>query len=82
MLKIAPNFILNARLPLVGLLLSLSSPALAEVADKERSIAQLWMVPGIITAIAFVTGLKRTSFALFLIPIALFFAWGQVDEAP
>ncbi|WP_374865195.1 hypothetical protein, partial [Brucella cytisi] len=31
-------------------------------------------------AIAFIAGLKRPSFSLFLLPIALICAWGQVDE--
>jgi len=38
------------------------------------------MTPGIITAIAIIAGLKRPSFALLLLPIALFCAWGQIDE--
>lgn len=78
--KIVPISIMKARVPLIALLIFLSSPAFAEVADKEPTILQLWMVPGIITAIAFIAGLKRPSFALFLFPIALFCAWGQVDE--
>jgi len=77
--KIAPISITKARVPLFGFLF-LSSPAFAEVADKEPAIPQLWMVPAIITAIAFVAGMKRPSFALFLLPIALFCAWGQIDE--
>ena len=80
MSKIVPISIVKARVALIGLSIFLSSPALAEVADKEPSIPQLWMVPGIITAFAFIAGLKRPSFAFFLLPIALFCAWGQVDE--
>jgi len=77
--KIAPISITKARIPLFGFLV-LSSPVFAEVADKEPTIPQLWIVPGIITAIAFVAGMKRPSFALFLLPVALFCAWGQIDE--
>ncbi|MFB8343459.1 hypothetical protein ACWGNA_20395 [Brucella cytisi] len=80
MTKFAPVSIMKTRVPFIGLLIFLSSPAFAEVADKEPTILQLWMVPGIITAIAFIAGLKRPSFSLFLLPIALICAWGQVDE--
>lgn len=80
MFKITPISMTKARVPLIGSLICLSSPAWAEVADKEPTIPQLWMVPAIITAIAIVVGLKRPSFPLFLVPIALFCAWGQVDE--
>ncbi len=38
------------------------------------------MLPGIVTAVAFIAGVKRPAFALFLFPIALFFAWGRVEE--
>lgn len=62
----------------VGMLLS--SPALAEVADKEPTVLQLWITTAIITAIAFVLGLKRPALALLLLPVALFRAWGQIDE--
>lgn len=78
--KIVPISIMKARVPLIALLIFLSSPAFAEVADKEPTILQLWMVPAIIIAMAFIAGVKRPSFALFLFPIALFCAWGQVDE--
>lgn len=80
MSKIAPISMVKARVSLIGLLICLSSPALAEVADKEPTIPQLWMLPAIITVIAIIAGLKRPSFALLLLPIALFCAWGQVDE--
>lgn len=80
MFNVAPISMRKACIPLIGLLIFLSSPALAEVADKEPTIPQLWIVPGIITAIAFTAGLRRPSFALFLLPIALLCAWGQVDE--
>lgn len=80
MTKFAPVSIMKTRVPFIGLFIFLSSPAFAEVADKEPTILQLWMVPGIITAFAFIAGLKRPSFSLFLLPIALICAWGQVDE--
>ena len=67
-------------LPLAGLLLFVPSPALAEVADKEPTTFELWLVTAIITAVAFVLAAKRPSFALFLLPISLFFAWGSVME--
>jgi hypothetical protein len=71
---------INVRLPLFGFLLSLSSPAFAEVADKVPTTLQLWILPAIITAIAFIIAVKRPILALFLLPIALFCAWGHVDE--
>jgi len=68
------------RLPLIGFLLSLSSPAFAEVADKEPTTLQLWILPAIITAVAFIVAMKRPILALILLPIALFCAWATIDE--
>lgn len=80
MADIAPASKTTARLLLTVLLVAVSSPALAEFADKEPTTLQLWLVPIIITGIAFLVATKRPSLALLLVPISLFCAWGQIEE--
>ncbi len=71
---------MKARLSLFGALTFLSSPAFAEVADKEPTALQLWLVPVAITVSAFVAAIKRPWLALLLLPVSIFCAWADVDE--
>lgn len=63
-----------------GFLFFLSSPAFAEVADKEPTTLQLWLVSVVLTAVAIGFGVKRPWFALFLLPVSLLCAWSRVSE--
>ncbi len=60
--------------------LTLASPALAEVSDKEPGTIQTWLIVTGICAIAFLAATIRPWFALLLLPISSLFALGLIDE--
>lgn len=60
--------------------LMLSSPALAEVSDKEPDAIQVWLVAAGICAVAFVAAKIRPWFALPLLPVSSLLALAHISE--
>ena len=73
MMRIAP-------MAFAAICLVTASPAYAEVADKEPSIAWLWGEAIIINLLAIVLERVRPKLGLVVLPIAAFLAWGGYME--
>ena len=55
-------------------------PLLAEVADKEPTITEIWCIAAFLSVIALVLGHLNRYFGLAVLPFATIFAMGLLDE--
>jgi hypothetical protein len=57
-----------------------SSPAYAEVADKEPTLSTMWAWALALNVVAFLLEKVRPRFGLFVLPLSAFIAWGAHSE--
>lgn len=61
-------------------LLAAASPALAEVADKEPTVAEIWAWVAALNALSYRLGRLRPLFALLVLPVSLLWASSGLGE--
>ena len=71
---------MNRRVVFAAATLLLASPAAAEVADKEPSLAALWAWALAFSLIAFLLEKVRPRLGLLIVPIAALLAWAGHSE--
>ena len=60
--------------------LLVSSPAYAEVADKEPTLGTMWAWALALNVVAFLLEKARPRFGLLVVPLSAFIAWGAHSE--